>query len=64
MQMEIAQQARNKSESASHQRECSKSPNGGRRSQTPADTALKSNSATVKHSMNRVSMKHKMDITN
>ena len=50
-----------KSPAASPHRERSQSPAGGQRSQTPA-TALSTNSAIVRHSLNRVSVSHHKDV--
>ena len=46
---------------ASPYRERSQSPAGGQRSQTPA-TALNTNSAIVRHSLNRVTVSHHKDV--
>ena len=50
-----------KSPAASPHRERSQSPAGGHRSQTPA-TALSTNSAIVKHTLNRVTISHHKDV--
>ena len=54
-----------KSPLSSPHRDRSQSPAGGKRSPTPAAAALKSNSATIKHTLNRVSVKFRqMEVKN
>ena len=54
-----------KSPSSSPHRDRFQSPAAGKRSPTPAAAALKSNSATIKHTLNRVSIKFRqMDVKN
>ena len=52
-----------KSPASSPHRERSQSPAGGRHSQTPA-TALSTNSAIVRHNLNRVGVKYHKDVEN